>query len=68
MAENKRSFLRLKLRLIFREIFYFLLLSLVSFSLLEIIWPGSVLAYFNLNLLLLICLLVAILLIYWPKK
>jgi hypothetical protein len=53
---------------IVREIFYFLLLTLISLFILELVYPGSVLAYFNLNLLLLICLAVAILLVYWPEN
>lgn len=34
---------------IFKELFYALTVSLVVFLFLEIIWPGVVLAYININ-------------------
>ncbi len=44
-------------RLIIREIFYFLSLLLALFIILEIIWPNIILAYFNLNWLLVLWLI-----------
>jgi len=43
-----------------QEIFYFLSAALCSFILMEIFWPRVVLAYLNLNWLLLIWLVSAI--------
>jgi len=40
------------LALIFQEIFYFFSTALVLAIMLEIIWPGIILVYFNLNYLL----------------
>lgn len=44
-----------------REFFYVLTGSLVIFSLLELVWPGIVLAYINLNWVLILWLFAAIL-------
>lgn len=72
MGKNKKNILNNFLNLdwfkVVREIFYFLVLTLISLFSLELIYPGSVLAYFNLNILLLICLLIAILLVYWSEN
>lgn len=35
-----------------RELFYFFSIAIIIFFLLEIFWPGIVLAYFNINILL----------------
>jgi len=45
------------LAIIIREVFYFLSTLWLVFMILEIIWPNIILAYFNLNYLLLGCLL-----------
>jgi len=56
-----------KIYLFFRETFWALLGSLVIFSFLEIVWPGIVLAYINLNFILLVWLLVAIVIISFKQ-
>ncbi|MFA7087986.1 MAG: hypothetical protein WC146_01445 [Patescibacteria group bacterium] len=43
--------------LIFRELFHFFTASLLVFILLEIFWPNIILAYFNLNYLVIFCVL-----------
>lgn len=45
---------------VFRELFYVLTGAIVIFSLLEIIWPGVVLAYINLNWILIFWLVAGI--------
>ena len=45
---------------ILKEFFYVLTGSLIIFCLLEIIWPGVILAYLNINWILLIWLIIAI--------
>lgn len=54
--------------LFWRELLYFLSSLLFSLIILEIIWPNIILAYFNLNYLLLICLIVALILLIFPGK
>ncbi len=49
-----------KKQIIKQEIFHFLFILFIIFVLLEIIWPNIVIAYFNLNILLIICLLSAL--------
>lgn len=46
-----------------RELFYVLTGALIIFALLEVIWPGIVLAYINLNWLLIFWLLLGIIII-----
>ncbi len=48
------------LKIILKELFYALTAGLVIFSFMELAWPGIVLAYFNLNWLLISWLLVGI--------
>lgn len=48
---------REKIQLIYDELFYVLTGALVVFVLLEIIWPGVVLAYINTNWVLILWLL-----------
>lgn len=43
--------------IIIRELFYFLSALLLVSAILEVIWPNIILAYFNLNFLLLACLI-----------
>ena len=45
---------------VFRELFYVLTGAIVIFSLLEIIWPGVVSAYINLNWILIFWLVAGI--------
>ncbi len=45
------------LAIISREIFYFLTLLLLAFIGLELIWPNIILSYFNLNYLIVLCLM-----------
>lgn len=40
-----------------RELFYFFSIAIIIFFLLEIFWPGIVLAYFNVNILLFLWLI-----------
>ena len=46
-----------------RELFYFLGVLMFTFIILEIIWPNIILAYFNLNYLLIIFIIVALILL-----
>ena len=48
--------------IIFRELFYFLSATLLTVVGLEIIWPHLVLAYFNLNYLIILWLVAGLLL------
>lgn len=52
MAEDKRT--------ITREIFYFCSLLLAVFIIMEIAWPNIILAYFNLNYLILLWLVLGL--------
>ncbi len=45
---------------ILQEIFYMLTGALVIFCLLELVWPGMVLAYLNINYVLLLWLIIGI--------
>lgn len=45
---------------VFRELFYVLTGALAVFSLVETVWPGTVLAYINLNWILIFWLVVGI--------
>ena len=53
---------------ILKEFFYALTGALVIFCLLEIIWPGAVLAYLNINWILLIWLIIAIFILSFENK
>lgn len=55
MLFNKKKILLI--RFILLELFYALTAGLVIFLILEIIWPGVVLAYLNLNFILLLWLI-----------
>lgn len=46
------------LAVIFKELFYFFSALLSCCVLLEIVWPNIILDYFNLNYLIVICLLI----------
>lgn len=48
---------RIKIKQYSRELFFFFSFSLIIFFLLEIFFPGLVLAYFNFNLLWLVWLI-----------
>ena len=50
------------------EFFYILTISLIIFTILELIWPGIVLGYFNINLLLILWLLNASVLLITTKN
>ncbi|MCF7795165.1 hypothetical protein K9M50_02300 [Patescibacteria group bacterium] len=65
MAENKRDN---KIIIILEEIFRILGLALLSFIILEIIKPKLILAYLNLNFLLLVWLVIGILILVLIKK
>lgn len=69
MEKNKRfNILRKNKYIILREIFYFFSVLFLTFSLLEIIFSGIILAYFNLNIILIICFSIGILLVYTKEK
>jgi hypothetical protein len=54
--------------IIFKELFYSLTGSLAIFTILEIIHPGLVLAYINLNWLLIFWLIIGIFIVVWDQK
>jgi len=54
--------------LILREIFYFLTLSAIVLTLLELSWNGMVLAYFNINWLLISWVFVGIVILLINPK
>jgi hypothetical protein len=54
----------MKLLNILHEFFYFLTIALVIFAIMELAWPGIVLAYINLNLVLIFWLVNGILLLF----
>ena len=58
----------MKNKLILKELFYFTTISLCVFIFLEIISPNFVLAYFNLNLLLIFWLILAIIQVVISEK
>lgn len=49
--------------LIIRELFYFFTILSVIFIVLEIIWPNIILAYFNLNYLIILWLIAGLLML-----
>ena len=58
----------MKIDIILKEFFYVLTGALLIFIILEIVWPGVVLAYLNLNLLLIFWLVNGIVIIILDKK
>lgn len=54
--------------IILKEIFYTLTGALIIFAILEIIWPGLVLAYINTNWVLIIWLIVGIVILLNRKQ
>jgi len=63
MAKNKRDNQKVVLVILLRELFYVLAGACFIFILLEVIRPGVVLAYININLILLLWLFVGILVV-----
>lgn len=55
------------LRLIFEELFYVLTGAAIIFAGLELAWPGLVLAYINLNWVLILWLAVGIVILIFPN-
>ncbi|MFA6194868.1 MAG: hypothetical protein WC719_03960 [Patescibacteria group bacterium] len=53
--------------LIIRELFYFFTILAAVFIVMEIIWPNIILAYFNLNYLLIIWLISGLVMLFWKK-
>ncbi len=51
-----------------RELFYFFSIAIIIFFLLEIFWPGIVLAYFNINILLFFWLINLIFFVFNKKN
>ncbi|NCO79707.1 hypothetical protein CO116_00360 [Candidatus Falkowbacteria bacterium CG_4_9_14_3_um_filter_38_19] len=66
--QNKISKGMDKARIIFKELFYTLTGALILFVILETAWPGVVLAYFNINWLLIFWLIAGILILLFDKK
>jgi len=66
--QNKISKGMDKARIIFKELFYVLSAALVIFVLLEAAWSGVVLAYFNINWLLIFWLIAGIIILLFDKK
>lgn len=52
-----------KYNYIFKEIFYILTASLVIFCFLELLWPGIILAYININIVLILWLIFGIMIL-----
>lgn len=65
---KKYLMLNSKLKIIFEESFYALTVSLGVFNILELIKPRIVLAYFNLNWLLLGWVIIGIILLVFSKE
>ena len=58
----------INMRVIAKELFYALGLAFLIYFVMEIFWPGIVLSYFNINWVLLLWLITAILIILMPDK
>lgn len=58
----------IKINIILKEFFYILTGFLVIFSFLELVWHGIVLAYINLNLILIFWLIIGMLVLLFNKK
>lgn len=57
MAKDSGEIIQNNRAIIAEELFYWLSVALAIFIVLEIIWPNLILAYFNLNYLILLWLL-----------
>ncbi len=69
MAEGKRDFLKKCMtKKVIEEILRVLTCAIVIFILMEIVWPGIVLAYININWVLIFWLLNVILLLFIKNK
>ena len=55
-------------RLVLQELFYVLFGALFIFSIMELIWPKIIIAYFNLNWILIVWLFVGIVLLILSQK
>jgi len=60
--------MKILIKNLLNELFYALSGALLIFSLLEIVWPGLVLAYLNLNYLLLFWLAIGIIMLLRAKS
>ncbi len=58
--KNMIQKINLNSKIIFQELFYFTVCLWLALVILEIIWPNIVLAYFNLNLLLVVVIVLGI--------
>lgn len=56
--------IKIFIRAFFHELFYVLTGALLIFTVLEIFWPGIVLAYLNLNYVLLFWLIIGIIILF----
>jgi hypothetical protein len=62
------EYMKYNIYLISRELFYVLTGAIIIFIFLEIIWPGLVLAYFNINSVLIIWLIVGIVILVFNQE
>ncbi|MEK7558024.1 MAG: hypothetical protein AAB530_02335 [Patescibacteria group bacterium] len=58
----------IKINFVLKEFFYVLTGFLIIFSFLEFAWPGVVLAYINLNLILIFWLIIGMLILLFNKN
>lgn len=58
----------LNIKNIIKELFYVLTGALIIFSILEIIWPRLVLAYININWVLILWLIIGIVILVFNSK
>lgn len=58
-----RNYFKDFINIFFRELFYVLSFAILIFAFLEIFWPGMVLAYLNLNYVLIFWLIAGIIIL-----
>lgn len=56
------------IKLFLKELFYGLSAGFFFFSLLEILWPGMILAYLDLNLVLIFWLVIGMIILFIARK
>jgi hypothetical protein len=57
-----------KIEITIQELFYFLSISIAILALLELVWPGLVSAYLNLNYILILWLISGMIILLNPNK
>lgn len=68
LNDNKSDGIKNFSNIFFHELFYVLTGALLIFAGLEIFWPGIVLAYLNLNYVLLFWLIIGIIILSYDKS